>query len=449
MCYDLPGYWYITIVSDNNSGETIDFQVYETNTGITSDAAESVTFENSTFLSSANLTLPSPSFDTEYDLITGWNWISLNQTPVSYAVSDLFSALEPDIFQIKHEGYSSTWMGGWIGDLNFLGDGLGYKVNMLAPEPAFEVSGSKINPIVNPIIITPGYNWVAYYPYEEMDLDLALGCLVTDGLYIKNQTQSALNNEGQWIGDLTTMKPGVAYLIYSPATENELLIYPMNAENNMCFSPDRGGSVYVSNDVTTDIATGWSVMQGTRSNMISMASINLEANDGQTVAIFDEAGNCRSIGTEEDGFYYFTVVGDVENEELHYVLYDKALNQEFVSNETITYKANTISGSISEPVRVTFDAPTPDVNEQFQLSQNHPNPFNPTTFIAYNLAEASNVKLQIFNVKGQLVETLVEASQTAGSHTVEWDATAHGSGIYFYKLSSNGKTEIKKCVMLK
>ncbi len=47
------------------------------------------------------------------------------------------------------------------------------------------------------------------------------------------------------------------------------------------------------------------------------------------------------------------------------------------------------------------------------------------------------------------VETLVEANQTAGSHTVEWDATAHGSGIYFYKLSSNGKTEIKKCVMLK
>lgn len=463
-CYDLPGYWYITVVSDNNSGEPIEFQIYESNTDLVYNIGGITSFENCTYDNPDNVRYfnieqtEQPTHDIEvnseigFDLISGWNWISFNLSPSIIATDVVFDDLTitPDIYQIKHEGYSTTWMSAWIGDayLDYIQNGDGYKINMLNAYEDFVVTGTKINPIVNPIIIEPGYNWIAYYPYEEMDLSTSLSCILTDSLYVKTQAQSAFYSGGTWIGDLTSMKPGLSYLVDYPEDEAKLLFYPMNAENDMCFNPDRGGNIYVSNDVVTDLATGWSVIQGTSSNMISMASFNLETSNN-TVAIFDEAGNCRSLGIEEDGFYYFTIVGDVENEELHYVLYDKTENREFVSNETITYKANTISGSSSEPVRVTFDAPTPDVNEQFQLEQNHPNPFNPTTFIAYNLPEASNVKLQIFNVKGQLVETLVEANQIAGKHTIEWDATAHGSGIYFYKLSANGKTEIKKCVMLK
>jgi len=60
----------------------------------------------------------------------------------------------------------------------------------------------------------------------------------------------------------------------------------------------------------------------------------------------------------------------------------------------------------------------------FELSQNYPNPFNPTTRIDYGLAVSGRVSLKIFNVRGQLVRTIVDQMQTAGRYTVAWDGRA-------------------------
>ncbi len=70
------------------------------------------------------------------------------------------------------------------------------------------------------------------------------------------------------------------------------------------------------------------------------------------------------------------------------------------------------------------------------LTQNYPNPFNTVTTIEYSLAKAGPVQLQIYNIVGQLVETLVIGEQAAGYHQVRWDAGAVASGVYFYRLSS-------------
>ena len=86
---------------------------------------------------------------------------------------------------------------------------------------------------------------------------------------------------------------------------------------------------------------------------------------------------------------------------------------------------------------------------------NYPNPFNPTTTINYSLKENTKVSLNIYNIKGQLVKTLVNEVLPAGEHSIIWDGSdSNGnqvsSGIYFYKLNVNGKTEaVKKCLLLK
>ncbi len=75
---------------------------------------------------------------------------------------------------------------------------------------------------------------------------------------------------------------------------------------------------------------------------------------------------------------------------------------------------------------------------EFQLFQNYPNPFNPSTKINFNLAVASKVKLTIYNLLGQVVNTLVNGNYTAGNHTVSFDASGLNSGVYFYKIEAAG-----------
>jgi serine protease len=90
----------------------------------------------------------------------------------------------------------------------------------------------------------------------------------------------------------------------------------------------------------------------------------------------------------------------------------------------------------------------------FSLDQNYPNPFNPKTTISYSLPTTSYVTLEIFNVLGQRVTTLVDQTMGAGQHQVDWNSTDQSgnsvaSGIYFYRLTTEGQTLSKKMLLLK
>ena len=85
----------------------------------------------------------------------------------------------------------------------------------------------------------------------------------------------------------------------------------------------------------------------------------------------------------------------------------------------------------------------------FTLNQNYPNPFNPTTSITYNLPASGEVTLEVFNVTGQQVATLVNGVKTAGSHTATFDASNLSSGVYMYRLSSGNSVQIRKMLLIK
>jgi methionine-rich copper-binding protein CopC len=90
----------------------------------------------------------------------------------------------------------------------------------------------------------------------------------------------------------------------------------------------------------------------------------------------------------------------------------------------------------------------------FALAQNYPNPFNPSTEIPFSLPVNSEVQLDIFNVLGQKVTTLVAGEMPAGEHVVTWDGTSDdgssvSSGVYFYRISASDFHETRKMMMLK
>ncbi|MFC2083538.1 T9SS type A sorting domain-containing protein [Bacteroidota bacterium] len=85
----------------------------------------------------------------------------------------------------------------------------------------------------------------------------------------------------------------------------------------------------------------------------------------------------------------------------------------------------------------------------FNLDENYPNPFNPTTNISYSIISKSNVKLRVFNSLGQEIEILVSEIQGEGYYTVPFDAGNLPSGIYFYQLITDYFTDVKKMVVAK
>jgi len=90
----------------------------------------------------------------------------------------------------------------------------------------------------------------------------------------------------------------------------------------------------------------------------------------------------------------------------------------------------------------------------FSLNANYPNPFNPATTISYEIPQTANVKLTIYNSLGQLVNTLINTKQNAGTKTLTWDGRDQAgkmvsSGIYIYRLQADGFTQSRKMLLLR
>lgn len=132
--------------------------------------------------------------------------------------------------------------------------------------------------------------------------------------------------------------------------------------------------------------------------------------------------------------------------------------------ETMTIHLNngeTVEFDTSEIQEITF-GPDVSVEEMVEfISQipikflkNYPNPFNPTTTISFEIAENGETEVEIFNVKGQKVKTLIKKQLVAGNHSIVWNGkndndTQVASGMYFYIVSVNNSQKINKMIMLK
>lgn len=104
------------------------------------------------------------------------------------------------------------------------------------------------------------------------------------------------------------------------------------------------------------------------------------------------------------------------------------------------------------PTGIKEDGTSPS---QFKLEQNYPNPFNPSTIISYSLSNPGLVSLKIYNSLGAEVATLVNENQSAGNHSVIFNASGNinggalSSGVYFYRLKSGGIDKTLKMLFIK
>jgi hypothetical protein len=117
-------------------------------------------------------------------------------------------------------------------------------------------------------------------------------------------------------------------------------------------------------------------------------------------------------------------------------------NENYEDYKQRVYVGKIVGGSVGIDDR-------PELPGAFSLAQNYPNPFNPRTTIAFTLDIPGRVVLEVFDLRGNRVCTLVDSRYTAGSHEVTFDATDLASGVYFYRLQQNGHSQVRKMVVMK
>lgn len=153
-----------------------------------------------------------------------------------------------------------------------------------------------------------------------------------------------------------------------------------------------------------------------------------------------------------NGFHTRPSIG-VSGNTVHMIYFNNAhyfSPPDSLTNTEIWYRRNVNSGNgiagMIAPGTVNMETETPVTTE---LNQNFPNPFNPSTKISFSIANEGFVSLKVYDMVGREVMTLISGNKTAGSHSVEFNASNLTSGVYFYKLEAPGFSDMKRMMLIK
>jgi hypothetical protein len=184
---------------------------------------------------------------------------------------------------------------------------------------------------------------------------------------------------------------------------------------------------------------------------VELSSFNAAANEGTVLLNWSTATE-----TNNRGFEIERKSSNSEYQKIGYVAgfgtTTQPRNYSFTDNDltkgSYTYRLKQVdfNGSFEYSNEVEVEVNVPVV---FSLEQNYPNPFNPNTLIKYSIPQDQQVRLNVYNLLGEKVMTLVNRLQKAGEHEVNFNASNFASGVYFYKLEAGTQTSIKKMILMK
>jgi hypothetical protein len=186
---------------------------------------------------------------------------------------------------------------------------------------------------------------------------------------------------------------------------------------------------------------------------VDLTSFSATEDAGKVNLVWETASeeNCQMFYVEKNGEPFTQLAGAGTTSGLsHYSVVDSTV----VDGETYTYTLSAVSTADEslelDTVNVTLVSILGnEIIDSFELFANYPNPFNPVTTIEYQLPENSEIRLKVFDLSGNLIQTLVSEHQTSGYYTVFFNAVDLSSGMYLYQLHAGNEVITKKMLLLK
>jgi hypothetical protein len=206
-----------------------------------------------------------------------------------------------------------------------------------------------------------------------------------------------------------------------------------------------GAFVFVSQGSPTDYCA---VLEAPEtSTPVELSAFNANVVEDGVMLTWSTASelNCYEWTVQRNGVDVATLPGNGTTVEPQNYSY---LDEVGAGDYTYRLKETDLGGAVTYSDEITVTVGAVFVTE-YSLSGNYPNPFNPTTNIAFALPEAGMVNLSVYSVNGSQVATLVDGNRDAGAYEVTFDATSLTSGIYFYKLTVGDYSSMHKMVLMK
>ena len=379
---------------------------------------------NYTYINCMKLNFRSAAGYQTQDMFEGWNWwssyIEMNQQE---GLSMLEEALGDAAATIKSQSAFIAYENGeWAGTLSSVSNSQGYMIQMNT-DLEFILSGNIVRPEDNPVDLHQGWNWIGYPTSQTMDLEEALASLTpAEGDVIKNQNAFATYSDGNWVGTMTTMIPGSAYLYNSQSEEVKVIT----------FSQVSGGS----RPIDENEETNWKWNQHRFADNISIIAM-LSDNGADEIGAFVD-GECRgSVKTMEVGaarIAFLTVSGN-DGDEIVFRRYSDGAYAE----ERMTFHANDVVGTVRQPFELHFGA-TGIAEGNAAMLKMFPNPADGMVTVSCEGMRAITLT-DVFGQELYRMETEAES--------VQLNLSGYAAGLYLLNVSTGSGMITKRLTVVR
>ena len=371
-------------------------------------------------------------------LSSGWNWFSINVDDEDMSLDSVLSSIGESATVIKNQtGFATYYEGfGWYG-LDAIDVKSMYMISMLS-SAELNYTGNPIDFVNTPITLSSGWNWIGYLPQVSNNLNDALDSIGENADVIKCQTEFATYYDGfGWYG-MDSMNPGDGYMI------------SMNSDAELIYGIPEG--ILARND---DLITNYHWLVNPNQfehNMTITANVvinEIQISEVDQLGVFVNS-ECRGVAIPTyfpltDSYTINLMTYGDDGDELRFRVYQQETNKEIELLNNITFEINGIVGNDIDPILLKAK----QIPEEFGLSQNFPNPFNPSTTINYQLQVPCSVLIDVYDINGKLVATLINGQIEAGYHSVTWNAEHFASGVYIVRLKAGDFMSTQKILLMK
>lgn len=369
--------------------------------------------------------------EIKQELQVGWNMISFYVNPLNADIENIFSDIVSNVKLIKDDSGGVYWPEFNFNSLETWDYQKGYQIYLKNPCNLI-LSGWPLDVTNEYILLSQGWNLVAYLKNSSLDIEIALSSIKDELVIVKNNSGEVFWPEYMF-NNINKMQPGEGYLIY--LNEDAILTYPMNLN-------DYGTKSVEKADSQNDNNTGSnSTLLMILDDIPNREEIFVHTYDSILVGKGKVLKNKALLTLKGDDPYTDNVKeGAKENEPLIISFNDSVAQMKWHVNNVLTNEVkekHLTFESNSVKVLSSFFAKRKDIKNfdlGFVFHQNYPNPFTTATKIDYQIPYDSYVRLWIKDIAGRTIEELINAKKAMGNYSITWNAEKYSTGVYFYTI---------------